>query len=216
MQESGGSGGDLATSYRWIFKDGNAETTRLMNLINLPMIKSAAVKKLTAKGKETSGKGPGEIRESLKKKIRAEFMQALSPDQDVEARDPSTEETAARSGGGGNKTLQKKLAFKGYDEREKKEYNLQVIAFNGEESRPVTALDEVLLALKFVCEMIDKDGDDGSSSTSKPTLTPTPASASGSQKRKKRDKGGAVGVWAGKGIATYRSPVLSRMMTKEQ
>ena len=68
-------------------------------------------------------------------------------------------------------------------------------------------MDEVLLALKFVCEMIDKDGDDGSSSTSKPTLTPTPASASGSQKRKKRDKGGAVGVWAGKGIATYRSPV---------
>ena len=204
----------MATSYRWIFKDGSAETTRLMNLINLPMIKSAAVKKLTAKGKDTSGKGPGEIRESLKKKIRAAFMQALSPSQDVEAC-PSTEETAARSGGGGNKTLQKKLAFKGYDEREKKTYNLQVIAFNGEESRPVTALDEVLLALKFVCEMIDKDGDgdDGSSSTSKTTLTPTPASASGSQKRKKRDKGGAA---AGKGIATYRSPVLSRMMTKEQ
>ena len=41
--------------------------------------------------------------------------------------------------------------------REKKEYNLQVIAFNGEESRPVTGFGRGLACIE-VCVRDDRQG----------------------------------------------------------
>lgn len=59
----------------WIFKEGGAETTRLMNLINLEMLKSSAVKKLTSTAKPVSM--PAANHESLKKQIKNEFARSM-------------------------------------------------------------------------------------------------------------------------------------------
>ena len=59
----------------WVFKDGGAETTRLMNLIYLEMLKSSAVKKLTSTAKPVSM--PAATHESLKKQIKNEFARSM-------------------------------------------------------------------------------------------------------------------------------------------
>ena len=70
---------------------------------------------------------------------------------------PQSASLATGAAGDGTKGSLKKLAFKGYDEREKAQYNTTVLSLLGDEGRPLTALDEVLKALIFMCDMIEKD-----------------------------------------------------------
>ena len=159
---SGGGGAESSPGYTWVFKDAGAETTLLMNLVNLPMLKSAALKKLKGQG-PSAANGSKSDKESLKKQIKLEFTRALqdpaadaSPAEQEDA-DPDDISHLSTKTGGSNKTLLKQLAFKGYDERERLNYSETVLSFAEDESRPVTALDEVLRALLFVCQLIEKN-----------------------------------------------------------
>lgn len=59
----------------WIFKDGGAESTRIVNLINLPMTKSAAARKMTAVAKVVPAAKA--THESLKQQIKKEFAKSV-------------------------------------------------------------------------------------------------------------------------------------------
>ena len=61
-------------------------------------------------------------------------------------------------GGAGGKAQRKKSLFKGYD-TEKNSFSLMATSINGTgESRPATALDDVIAAFRFVTEMLRREG----------------------------------------------------------
>ena len=82
-----GSGDADAKGCEWVFKEGGSETTRLMNLVNLPMLKSSAVRKLTNEKVVPLTK---QTHESLKQQIKMEFarsMGLISSDSDHKSTD---------------------------------------------------------------------------------------------------------------------------------
>ena len=90
-----------------------------------------------------------------------------------EERDPKRQRTESAGKGestSGAKNLLKRIAFKGYDEREKAAYNVNVLTFQQDGSRPITALDDILRALLFACQLIEDDAnkqrDKGTTSSS--------------------------------------------------
>ena len=93
----------------WVFKDGGSETTRIMNLVNLPMLKSSAVRKLTSTSKPATATKA--THESLKKQTKSQFAKTLGWAVDE---DPNGEEASGKVGGknkdedAGGKQKQKK------------------------------------------------------------------------------------------------------------
>lgn len=133
------------TKASWVFREGGQDATRLMNLVNLPMLTSTAVKKMTAsdgKGRASEGKSASD---SLKTKIKQEFQQALGVLPPT-VTDGSEEAGAANSG---SKAMQKKAAFKGYDAREKANYSLTVLSFSQEPCHGVDIAFTVFFYLKI-------------------------------------------------------------------
>ena len=168
---------DAQAQGQWLFNEGGHESTRLMNLLNLPMLKSAAVRKMTS-SKPVSQ--PQQATESLKHQIRREFalsMGLTDPEGNAShnGRDQVDDAPASIAGDSeqtvkkqkvGGKTAQKQNAFKGYDERERAAYCVEIRAFDEAESRPITSLDEVLRALLFMCDLISKEQESTSGSGS--------------------------------------------------
>ena len=180
---------------KWIFKEGSAENTRLMNLINLPMLKSQAIKKLTSSSSASNQVQRSADKDSLKKRIKSEFAKALESgsssssvnepntgggDENEQEVDPKRQRTG--------KNLLKSIAFKGYDEREKASYDVNIMSFQNDTSRPVTALDEILSALLLACKLFEKETGNQTSSEA------NNQSASLSAKKKKSSGDFALGA----------------------
>ena len=195
-------------SLSYAFSKGGAETTRLMNVVNIPMQGSVVVKKMTAAAKvesdsarsQTRGTKTAEVGLIVKKFLSnvegldiqmkdkekeklglgatpgdsapqapsdAQLHQSDARDQDgkasdadkdtAEPEDQAAGEPAAKKAKIG-KAERKRSLFKGYDE-ERASYSTIALATSGE-SRPITALDDIMAALQFVVRKMGSIADE--------------------------------------------------------
>ena len=131
----------------WIFRKPGLETTQLMNLVNLNMIGSSAVKKMTNAKAKAAPKNEAVL--NLKSKIKAEFHEKFLSALPKESKDP-----AEGNGTSQGKQKQRSQHFAGYMEQEKGTYKIEIHGSDG--CRPLTALDEILLALRFAISHIEE------------------------------------------------------------
>lgn len=131
----------------WIFRKPGLETTQLMNLVNLNMIGSSAVKKMTNAKAKAAPKNEAVL--NLKSKIKAEFHEKFLSALPKESKDP-----AEGNGTSQGKQKQRSQHFAGYMEQEKATYKIEIHGSDG--CRPLTALDEILLALRFAISHIEE------------------------------------------------------------
>ena len=146
----------------WIFQRSGMESTQLMNLLNIPMLHSQCVKKLTGVT-ETKANSRGAATASLKSRIKAEFQAkflqtgSFAPAQGSASR--SEQDGAEGPDDDSKKVGKQKLRqnqFHGYGEQERADYSVELIATDEKEARPITALDDILLALRFAVSHIEK------------------------------------------------------------
>lgn len=114
------------------------------------MLHSAVVKKMTATVKPNKTKVAAA---SLKSSIKAVFAEQFFSDGSSGSSNGNGERGAndgdVEAGGGGGKQKAKSSAFQGYSDSEKKMFSVTATAIDSSESRALTALDEVLSALRY-------------------------------------------------------------------
>ena len=109
----------------------------------------------------SSGVGDGADVPLAEEQLDVDQSNAAPADTDAEEAAATEREAKKRKvggGGAGGKAQRKKSLFKGYD-TEKNSFSLMATSINGTgESRPATALDDVIAALRFVTEMLQREG----------------------------------------------------------
>ena len=141
----------------WAFKNASLDTTRLMNLVNLPMVESLAAKRLMAVAKVTADQ---KAAQSLKEQIKDQFqksMDAQKPKPEAQTAGPNASDAnanvAAKPGEANNESSssknQKRAPFSANSKQEKDMYDLIICSVDETEKRALTALDELILAMAF-------------------------------------------------------------------
>ena len=184
-------------SAEWIFQKSNSETAQLMNLPNISMLTSTAVKKMM----QAPGGKPNPTKEataSLKSRIKAEFQKSFMEAKNLMKSGGGDHDSSATSAtGNGNdgedeskcpgKQKIKSQHYSGYSDAKKKQYMMEIRSIDEKESRHLTALDEVLCALRFAVLHIEAGEVEQKKKTEGDGLAAA-VEVSGSPKRKKARK----------------------------
>ena len=148
---------------QWIFSKGGADTSRRMNLLNLPMKTSMACKKMQqmetpeqARGKQASN--PADI---LKAKLLEVFPSGPSGAGSSGTQAGQSGTSGSDKGGDQppadvKKNELKKAAFTGYQKAEKENYSTELRGLDTDDVRDLTALDEAMLALRYAAQFVKK------------------------------------------------------------
>ena len=137
----------------WVLEKPGLESTKYMNLVNLPMLHSATVRKMTAVAKTNEHKAAtASLKSSIKEVFAKNFFAGTMANGQGENPEPVEE---AEQKGPFGKQKAKHGNFAGFSDHEKKVYEVTISSIEGVvggvggESRAVTALDDVLAALMY-------------------------------------------------------------------